>query len=105
MEVIKVKLGKLKTNAKGNIEMTRKELREYMQPHTDYAIMITLLSCISWLMEDEEFKQDRARLNSIFHNVQRIILTTLDPNEPFNEHDLARVVRENTDIDVRFIAK
>lgn len=98
-----VKIGKLKTNAKGKVEMTRKEYRELQQNHTDYAVMITLLSCIAWLMEEEEFKNDRERLNSIFHNVKRIILTTLDPNDPFDENDLASVVRANTDIDVRFI--
>ena len=98
-----IKFGKLKTNANGKVEMTRKEFREFQQKHTDYTVMVTLLSCIAWLMEDDEFKNDRERLNSIFSNVKRIILTTLDPNEPFDENDLASVVRANTDIDVRFI--
>lgn len=103
MEGIK-KIGQLKTNAKGRIEFTRKELREYMTWNRRDMMMVTLLSAIAWLMEDPEFKEDRPRLTSIFKNIQRIIETVLDPDNPFDRNALAKVVREGTDgeVDVRF---
>ena len=98
-----VKIGKIKVNAKGNVEMTRKELREFMDAKNRETMMVTLLSAIAWLMEEPEFKGDKDRLFSIFKNVQRIILTTLDPNDPFDKKALAKVVYENTGLEVRFL--
>lgn len=101
MEVVKI--GKLKTNAKGKVEMTRKELRDFMDSKNRETMLVTLMSAIAWLMEEPEFKGDKDRLFNIFKNVQRIILTTLDPNDPFDKHKLAKVVYEGTGIEVRFI--
>ena len=100
--VIDVKAGQLKTNAQGKIEMTRKELRDFMNSYGEEAVMVTLLSTIAWLMEEPEFQGEKDRLNDIFVNVQRVIETTLDPNEPFDKYKLARVVKEGTGIQVRF---
>lgn len=97
-----VKTGQLKTNANGKVEMTRKELRDFMNPYGADAVMTTLLACIAWLMEEPEFEGDNERLESIFSNIQRIIETTLDANSGFTKYDLARVVKEKTGIRVRF---
>lgn len=102
MEIVSI--GKMKTNAKGNIEMSRKEFRAYTENQTRKQMLVTLLASIAWLMEEPEFKGDIDRLTEIFTNVQRIIMTTYDPNSGFDENDLAKVVRDGTDgrVDVRF---
>ena len=99
-----VKIGKLKTNAKGKIEFTRRELRDYMHWRIKDTMMLTLLAAIAWLMEEPEFAEDRPRLTSIFNNIQRIIGTVMDKDNPFDRNDLAKVVRDGTngEVDVRF---
>ena len=97
-----VKLGKLKTNANGKIEMTRKELRAFLIPYCENTMLVTLLSAIAWLMEDPEFDGSPERFDEVFNNVQRIIGVVYDPNSGFDKNDLARVVREKTNIEVRF---
>lgn len=102
MEVV-IKLGRLKTNAKGNIEMSRKDFREFLKPYVKEIGMVTLLSCVAWLMEEPEFAADRERLTSIFENSNRIMETVYDPNEAFGKKELAKVVSENTNIKVRWV--
>ena len=97
-----VKLGKFKTDAKGHLQMTRAEMREFMKGYIDNAIMITLLSVIAWLMEDAEFKDNPERLCDIFNNAERIITTVYNPSEPFDKNMLAKVVEKGTGIKVRF---
>ena len=99
---IEVKIGHLKTNSRGNIEMTRREFREYLKSFCEDNIMVTLLSCISWLMEEPEFVGSDERYQDIFENVQRIIQTVYDPNQAFDKRDLARVVANGTGIKVRW---
>ena len=99
---IEVKTGQLKTNSKGNIEMSRKEFKAYLKPFCEENILVTLLACISWLMEEPEFAGDNSRFQDIFENVQRIIETVYDPNQAFTKQDLARVVANGTGIKVRW---
>lgn len=100
---VNIKLGKLKTNAKGNIEMSRNEFREFMNPYVKEIGMVTLLSCISWLMEEPEFVGGKERLTDIFDNSYRIMETVYDPDNPFGKRELAKVVAENTNIKVRWV--
>ena len=97
-----VKVGHLKTNAKGNVEVTRKEFREYLNSFCEDTMMVTLLSTIAWLMEDEEFKGSPERFDDLFYNAQRIIQTVYDPDSGFEKNDLARVVKQGTGIEVMF---
>ena len=97
---IQVNVGKLKTNAKGNIEMSRKEFRTYLRGFCEDTMMVTLMSAIAWLGEEPEFQGNKDRLAEIFENVNRIVSTTLDPKEPFDKRDLARVTYDLTGIKV-----
>ena len=99
---VEIKLGKQKTNANGKIEMTRKEFREYLRGFCEDTMMVTLMSAIVWLAEEPEFCGDKPRLAEIFSNVNRIVSTTLDPNEPFDKRDLARVTKEVSGVEVHW---
>ena len=99
---VEVKTGKLPVDQNGRLAMTRKQLREFVQGYVEETMMITLLSCIAWLMEEQEFKDDGDRLAEIFENVQRIIRTVYDPNEPFDKKALAKVVGDFTGVKVRW---
>lgn len=100
MEIVKV--GRLKTNSRGNIEMSRTELKNYLNEYVEMVMMVTLLACISWLMDEPEYADDKDRLADIFPNIERIIRTTFDPDSGFDKKDLARVVEKGTGIKVRF---
>ena len=47
---VEVKTGKLPVDQNGRLAMTRKQLREFVQGYVEETMMITLLSCIAWLM-------------------------------------------------------
>ena len=49
---METKVGRLKTNAKGKIEFTRKELREYSLEIVNEAIMKSMLACCGYLMDE-----------------------------------------------------
>lgn len=99
---VEVKTGKLSVDKDGRLNMTRKQLREFVRGYVEETMMITLLSCLAWLMEEPEFNADGDRLAGIFENVQRIIRTVYDPNQAFDKKDLSKVVGDFTGVKVRW---
>ena len=86
------RVGKIKTNAKGNLEFTRSEFRDYIKGVADEAIMKTMLCVCGFLMDEPEFNYDDEKMARMWEGVTRYIDTISDPDSPYKARDLARTV-------------
>ena len=94
------KPGQLKTNDKGNIEMTRKEFGAYVKGIADESIMKAMLCVCAYLMEEPEFNFSDERLAALWTGVERYIKTVSEPNTAFNLKKMAKLITEYTGIKV-----
>jgi len=97
---METKVGKLKTNANGKIEFTRKELREYSLAIVNEAIMKSMLACCGYLMDEPEFNYDAEKIAQVWTGVDRYIKVISDPNSAYKVKDLCKTITEYTGIKV-----
>lgn len=90
-------IGKLKTNARGNIEFTRKELRTWADLLIHESIMKAMLCCTGYLMDEPEFDfTDEKKVDRFWEGVTKYLRTINDPNSGFSPRDLVKVINKYT---------
>ena len=94
------KIGRYKTNERGNIEFTRKELREFVYEVSQESIMKAMLCLCAYIMDEPEFHFSDERIAMLWEGTERVINTVNEPDTAFTIKKVAKLITEKTGIKV-----